>query len=99
MMLLPPSEIFLSIFFREGAFRMLQLVFTCVIACGSALAQTAPSAPAVPVPPMAGPDQVAPQATVIEVQGLCSQPKPAGECKTVLTRQQFETMLEGISVT
>lgn len=51
------------------------------------------------MPPMAGPDQVAPQATVIEVQGLCSQPRAAGECKTVLTRLQFETMLEGIGMT
>jgi PPIC-type PPIASE domain len=78
---------------------MLRLLFACVLAAGSALAQSGPSNPPVPVPPMAGPDQVPLQATVIEVQGLCSQPRAAGECKTVLTRQQFETMLEGLSVT
>lgn len=99
MMLLPPTKTFLSIFFREGVFRMLRLVFTCVLACGSALSQTAPSTPPVPVPPIAGPEQVPPSATVIEVQGLCSQPKAAGECKTVVTRRQFETMLEGIGLT
>jgi hypothetical protein len=36
---------------------------------------------------------------VIEVQGLCDHAKSAGDCKTVLTRQQFETMLEAVSVT
>lgn len=82
---------------------MLRLLFAFVLAGGSALAQTAPVAPAPsnpPVPPMmAGPEQVPLSATVIEVQGLCSQPKAAGECKTVFTRRQFETMLEGMSVT
>lgn len=80
---------------------MLRLLFACALVCGSALAQTAPapSNPPVPVPPMAGPEQVPADATVIEVQGLCDHSKSAGECKTVLTRHQFDTMLEAISVT
>ncbi|HKW75717.1 MAG TPA: peptidylprolyl isomerase [Terriglobales bacterium] len=78
---------------------MLRLLFACVLACGSALSQSAPSNPPVPVPPMAGSDQVPPDATVVEVQGLCDHAKSAGECKTVLTRRQFDTMLEAISVT
>ena len=62
--------------------------------------QVAPKA--VPKAPAAAPAEVAPNTPVITLNGICDtkagQPKPApAECKTVLTRAEFERLLFALS--
>lgn len=48
------------------------------------------------------PDNVAPDAAVVVVHGICpnnAAPANADACKVVITKQQFMTMLDGMSIT
>ena len=69
-----------------------------------------PAAPAIPATQSASPvgaapapAQVAPDAAVITVAGLCDNPPAdkaaAGDCKTVITRAQFERIVESVAPT
>ncbi len=58
-----------------------------------------PSGSAAPQQPEDTASKVAPDAAVITVDGLCDNPpadKSAGSCKTVITRAQFEELLNAI---
>jgi hypothetical protein len=74
-----------------------QTVLAGLVLAGSALAQSTSPAPA---PVAAGtPPSIAPDAAVITVQGMCE--KPAGstattDCKTVITRAEFEKAINAV---
>ncbi len=84
-----------------------------ILMCGMAMAQTQPSsssAPAKPAAPAQAPaakpatpaapaaETVAPDAPVITVAGVCDQPTAnASDCKTVITRAQFEKMANAMN--
>jgi PPIC-type PPIASE domain len=79
----------------------------CLLLGALAWAQAAPSNPAAApqnaAPPAAAPAQPVPEtppdAAVITINGLCENPsanKPAADCKTVITRAEFEKLIEVI---
>jgi PPIC-type PPIASE domain len=94
---------------------MIRIFLTVLFAAASALAQTASApaaqpivsgaqAPSIPSPqqPAFNPDNVPPNAPVVTVHGVCgnnaASAKP-GSCETVITKEQFKAMLEGMNVT
>lgn len=74
-----------------------QTVLACLVLAGVVLAQSNLSAPGAPA---AGPtSSVAPDAPVITVQGLCDKTAgntTAADCKTVITRAEFEKLMNAI---
>lgn len=88
---------------------MLKTIFTALLLCCIAQAQTAPATP----PPMAPPSlrspseqaaasEIPPTAPVITLTGLCPD-APAGtdpkspDCKTVITKAQFEKLIDTLN--
>ena len=110
------STKFLALATEKGLF-MVRILLTSLLAgtCAFAQAAGAPagqaspgatgsqtSAPAVGQQPVLGPDSVAPNATVVEVRGICPNsvdPAKADSCKMVITKEQFQAMLAGMNVT
>ena len=88
---------------------MFRLLFICMLASASALAQSAPSpappnASVPPTPPqqVSHPENIRPDTVVVEVQGLCT---PMGNgtvkqtpCVTQFTRDEFSAMVDAINV-
>jgi hypothetical protein len=81
----------------------------CLLLAGAALAQTNSSAPTLkprptnPAPAQAAPESssnVSPDAPVITVQGLCERPGGSSatpsDCKTVITRSEFEKVVNAV---
>jgi hypothetical protein len=71
------------------------------LAWGQANTSPAPQKPAAPAPGAAAQAQdtdanVAPDAPVITISGLCSTPAAGSDCKTVITRAQFEKMVDAV---
>ncbi len=79
------------------SFKMLALA--AAFACAAA-AQTEAPKPAAPnhkpKAPAAAPAPVDAAAPVITIQNLCSTPKPGADCKTVITKAEFERVLNAI---
>jgi parvulin-like peptidyl-prolyl cis-trans isomerase-like protein len=62
--------------------------------------QVSPVAHATSQPPVQPPVQVAPDAPVVTIHGLCPDGKPKSDsCVMVMTRQQFENMVTSINIT
>ncbi len=87
---------------------MFRLFLTCMLACASALAQTAPASPQTSsTPPVASvprqvfhPENVGPNTVVVEIQGICS-PLSDGTvtqspCVTQITKSQFNAMVAAV---
>jgi parvulin-like peptidyl-prolyl isomerase len=109
-------QISCHLFAEEGLAIMIRILLVSLLAGVSALAQTA-GAPAgqgrtgAPVPqaaspliqqPSYNPDNVAPDAAVVVLHGVCpnnAAPAGADACKLVITKQQFMAMLDGMSIT
>ena len=75
-------------------------------------AATQPSAPPLAQPQSFDPDKVAPNEAVVVVHGICPEhaataktvsvkddPSKDNSCRTVITKEQFDTMLSGMSLT
>jgi len=108
----PPK--FLLLFVEEGLAIMIRIFLVSLFAGLSAFAQTAsapagqaqagaPGPQAVPPPiqqPAYNPDNVAPDAAVVVVHGVCPNNAAANSeaCKVVITKQQFMAMLGGMSI-
>lgn len=75
------------------------LGLTFAFACAAA-AQTKPATPAKPAPKTtsrsAAPAAAGPAQPVITIQNLCVERKPTSECKTVVTRADFERLLAAV---
>lgn len=95
---------------------MIRILLISLLAGASAFAQTAgapsgqgwtgaPGPQAAPPPiqqPSYNPDNVAPDAAVVVVHGVCpnnAAPANPDACKVVITKQQFMAMLDGMSIT
>jgi hypothetical protein len=95
---------------------MIRIILVSLLAGTSAFAQTpgapagqawtgAPGPQAAPPPiqqPAYNPNNVAPDAAVVVVHGVCpnnAAPASADACKMVITKQQFMTMMDGMSLT
>jgi len=89
---------------------MFQTVVACLLLAGAALAQSKSSGPSLTPRPgstaSASPaasetSSVAPDAAVITIQGLCEKPGGSSatpsDCKTVITRAEFEKVLDAVS--
>jgi len=94
---------------------MIRIFLVSLLAGASAFAQTAgapagqawtgapgPQAAPPPIQQQAyNPDNVAPDAAVVVVHGICpnnAAPASADACKVVITKQQFMTMVDGMSI-
>lgn len=115
---MPVSPKFFALATEKGLVIMVQILLTSLLAGACALAQAAgapagqassagatgaqASAPPVGQQPVLGPDSVAPNATVVEVRGICpngADSAKAGSCKLVITKEQFNAMVAGMNVT
>ena len=118
----PPN--FLPLLLRKVLSFMIRFLFTILLAGTCAFAQTpgtspaqplsripATQQPAPPVPQQFNPDNVAPNAPVVVIPGLCpmnaapAKTGPAmdasgkaGSCQTVITKEQFNNMLSGMNI-
>ena len=88
---------------------MIRRSLACLLLTGLTWGQATNSKPAAPpapaangaATPQAEPAKVAPDAAVITIQGLCSNP-PADkatspDCKTIVTREQFENIVNAVA--
>jgi parvulin-like peptidyl-prolyl isomerase len=108
-------QIFAHLFAEEGLAVMVQILLVSLLAGASAFAQStgapagqastgAPGPQAAPPPiqqPAYNPDNVAPDAAVVVVHGVCpnnAAPATPDACKMVITKQQFMAMLSGMNV-
>lgn len=83
---------------------MIKTGLACLLLAGLTWAQTPNSQPATapgdktaPAPTAQAAATVAPDAPVITIQGLCDGDKPAADCKTVITRAQFEQLVATVA--
>jgi parvulin-like peptidyl-prolyl isomerase len=94
---------------EEGLAIMIRIFLVSLLAGASAFAQTtgaaaSPGPQAAPPPiqqPAYNPDNVAPDAAVVVVHGVCpnnAAPANPDACKTVITKQQFIAMLGGMNL-
>lgn len=108
-------QILAILFAEEGLAIMIRILLVSLLAGASAFAQTAgvpagqaqagaPAPQAAPPPiqqPAYNPDNVAPDAAVVVVHGVCpnnAAPANSDACKVVITKQQFMEMLGGMSI-
>ena len=75
--------------------------FACLLLAGLAYAQTAPATP--PAAPGTKPAEIAPaktiapEDTVLTIKGICSDPgKQATDCKTAISRAEFDKLVDTI---
>jgi parvulin-like peptidyl-prolyl cis-trans isomerase-like protein len=93
----------LEIYFLRD-FYMTKYIFLCLLFGALASGQTAPPAPAQPAGTAvsSSPDpasKIAPDTPVITINGVCDHPpadKQASSCKKVITRAQFELMIQAV---
>jgi hypothetical protein len=92
---------------KEGSNKMVRVLLTCFLMVSAAFAQptgtTKPAGQASPPPkaspapmatPVPGPQQVASDAAVITIRGVCASGDPkSADCKTIITKQKFEGLL------
>jgi parvulin-like peptidyl-prolyl isomerase len=110
-----PKFLPFTLFAEEGLAIMIRIFLVSLLAGASAFAQTtaapagqvstgAAGPQAVPPPiqqPAYNPDNVAPDAAVVVVHGVCpnnAAPANPDACKMVITKQQFMAMLSGMNV-
>ena len=70
----------------------------CLLLASIAFAQAPPPAPAAPAAPAKVPEaKVGPNDTVLTVKGVCADSSKQGDdCKTIVTREQFEKLANAL---
>ena len=101
---------------RKVSSFMIRIFITTLLAGTCAFAQTSAAPPAQPLsrvpsiqqpaPPSFNPDNVAPNAPVVTIQGVCPKATASAKtgaaksdsCQTVITKEQFNSMLAGMNL-
>ena len=76
-----------------------QTALACLVLAGATLAQSNSSGPSLTPRPTSPAMSVAPDAAVITIQGICDKSGnsvPAADCKTVVTRADFEKVINAV---
>src|SRR5581483_4552551 len=102
------SALCYDFFYPQNFWRIRLRIFVsglvCVLLAGVATGQsnTQPvvkprvSTPVQELPGPAADTKVAPEAPVITIQGFCDKSKAAADCKTVITRAEFEKIVNAL---